>query len=136
MGQVTVTLLGRTYRFGCGDGEEARIRDLAAYLDRKAAKLCGELGQPADDRILAMAGLMITDELFEAREQLSAQSLIRPSPPRSANAEADPRPSQPSAASPQSHYAVPDLAERRTPRGRALAGSGTRGDDDKGSSEG
>lgn len=70
MGQVAVTLNGRTYRFVCGDGEEDRIIALANYVGTKLEALGQELTRPGDDRLLVMAALHITDELFEARANL------------------------------------------------------------------
>ena len=72
MGQVTVTFNGRTYRLTCGDGEESRLVDLADYFNRKIEELVAEFGHPGDDRLTVMAALLITDELFEAREALGS----------------------------------------------------------------
>lgn len=70
MGQVAVTLNGRTYRYVCGDGEEERIEALAAYIASKLETLGQDLGRAGDDRLLVMAALLVTDELFEARTKL------------------------------------------------------------------
>lgn len=74
MAQVALTLNGRTYRFVCGDGEEARIKDLASYLDQKLELLGQDLSRTGDDRLLVMAALHIVDELFEARSKLGEPS--------------------------------------------------------------
>lgn len=68
MGQVAISLMGRSYRFVCGDGEEARIQALGDYLRTKVDHLSRDMGKSADDRILVMAALMLADELFEARD--------------------------------------------------------------------
>ncbi len=70
MGQVTVTLNGRTYRLRCGDGEEQRLLALAEYVREKVDGLVREFGQIGEDRLLFMACLLLSDELFECREQL------------------------------------------------------------------
>ena len=67
MAQVAVALNGRTYRFVCGDGEEARILALADYVGAKLDSFGLAYGRPGDDRLLVMATLMLADELFEAR---------------------------------------------------------------------
>lgn len=72
MGQVTITLNGRSFRLRCGDGEEARLIALAEHVERKLAGLVAEFGQVGDERLLVMASIMITDELFDAREALAA----------------------------------------------------------------
>ncbi len=70
MGQVAVTLNGRTYRLRCGDGDEPRLLQLAGYLEQRIEALAAEFGQVGDERLLLMAALLITDELWDAREQL------------------------------------------------------------------
>ena len=34
MAQVTVVVNGRSFRMGCRDGEEARVQELAAEIDK------------------------------------------------------------------------------------------------------
>ena len=72
MGQVTVTLNGRTYRLRCGDGEEERLIALADHVRGKLDTLVAQYGQAGDDRLLLMAALLIADELWDARTQLAA----------------------------------------------------------------
>ncbi len=67
MGQVSVTLNGRTYSLRCTDGEEARLIELATYVKVRAEALAQEFGQVGDDRVLLMAAIMIADELWLAR---------------------------------------------------------------------
>jgi len=68
MGQINVQIGGRSYALACRDGEEARLTRLAGHLDRKAADLKGALGSMSEPRLLLMAGILVTDELFELRE--------------------------------------------------------------------
>lgn len=68
MGQVNVQIGGRSYSVACRDGEEERLKRLAAHIDRKAEDLTGALGQMSEPRLLLMSGLLIADELFELRE--------------------------------------------------------------------
>jgi len=67
MGQVSVTLNGRTYRLACDDGEEQRLAELATYVKVKLDQLTLEFGQVGDDRLLLMAALLVTDELYDLR---------------------------------------------------------------------
>lgn len=84
MGQATITLNGRTYRLRCGDGEEPRLLALAAHVRDKIERLASEFGQVGDDRLMVMAALLVTDELFDARakiaENQSDPSLFEPLP--------------------------------------------------------
>lgn len=78
MGQVLITLNGRTYRMACGDGQEARLERLADHLKSKVDTLAIEFGQVGEERLLLMAGLLVTDELFEAREQIAPAEIAMP----------------------------------------------------------
>jgi cell division protein ZapA len=70
MGQVSVTLNGRTYRLECGEGEESHLIALSEYLGSHVESMKHKFGQVGDDRLILMASLMVTDELWEVRRQL------------------------------------------------------------------
>jgi len=70
MGQVSVTLNGRTYRLECGEGEEAHLIELAEYLGTHVDLVKRKFGQVGDDRLILMASLHVTDELWELRRQM------------------------------------------------------------------
>jgi cell division protein ZapA len=69
MAQVTVTLNGRTYRLRCADGEEERLHDLVDHIRNKLDDLTARFGQIGSERLLLMAAILISDELFDARER-------------------------------------------------------------------
>ena len=69
MGQVAITVNGRSYRFDCGDGEEARLKELAAYVKGRMEALAREHGNVGEERLLLMAALIIADELWDATER-------------------------------------------------------------------
>jgi len=71
MGQVAVTLNGRSYRFDCGDGEDARLAELAAFVKGRVEEIGRQFGNAGDERILLMAALLIADELWDARVALA-----------------------------------------------------------------
>ena len=66
MGQVAITVNGRSYRFECGDGEEARLKELAAYVKSRMDGLTREHGKIGDERLLLMTALLIADDLWDA----------------------------------------------------------------------
>jgi cell division protein ZapA len=70
MGQVSVTLNGRTYRLECGEGEETHLIALAEYLSSHVDTMKRKFGQVGDDRLILMASLLVTDELWELRRQV------------------------------------------------------------------
>jgi cell division protein ZapA len=77
MGQVAINVNGRLYRFDCGDGEEKRLQELAAYVKGRIESLVKEYGKVGDERLMLTAALLITDELLDARAQLA--ELTKPS---------------------------------------------------------
>ena len=70
MGQVSVTLNGRTYRLECGEGEEAHLIELAEYLGTHVDVVKRKFGQVGDDRLILMASLQVMDELWDLRRQM------------------------------------------------------------------
>ena len=68
MGQVTITLNGRTYSLACRDNEEDRLQRLAEHLRGKMDQLISDFGQIGNERLMLMSALLITDELFDLRE--------------------------------------------------------------------
>lgn len=74
MARVDITLGGRHYPIACDDGQEDRVRRIAAYIDQKITAM-GTLSGATDTHVLVMASLMLGDELFDAHSRLeSAQS--------------------------------------------------------------
>ena len=71
MPEVTVEVAGRSYRIGCGEGEEAHLVALAARVDGEAARLV-EMGQMAEGRLMLMSALMLADRLTEAEQAAEA----------------------------------------------------------------
>lgn len=69
MAQVTITINSREYGIACDDGQEARILRLARILDEKARMLTAGGGQINENMLLAMSGLLLADDLLEARQQ-------------------------------------------------------------------
>ena len=67
MGQVALRLNDRTYRLACEDGEEERLRELAAEVEGKLEELVSEFGNAGEARLLVMAALLLADDLLEAR---------------------------------------------------------------------
>jgi len=71
MAQVTVNIAGRTYRMACGEGEEAHLEGLAAFLDGKIEEMRGAFGEIGDMRLQVMAAITIADELTETRNRIA-----------------------------------------------------------------
>ena len=69
MAQVTINVNGVGYTVTCDDGQERRLKELAAYLDSKVTRLAEQIGQVGDARLLLLAGITICDELNDALER-------------------------------------------------------------------
>ena len=74
MATVTVEVHGRPYAVGCSDGQEARVRDLAAQFNERVQGVADQVGQVGDVRLFLMAALMLADELGEAKRQAAVQN--------------------------------------------------------------
>ncbi len=70
MGQVAITIRGRSYPVACDDGQEEQVIRLASYLDKRAAELDRTVGVVSESRLLVMIGLLVADELAEAHDEL------------------------------------------------------------------
>lgn len=70
MGQVVISINKREYAIACENGEEIQIIKLARILDEKATALTGALGHINETQLLAMVGLIIADELNEAKKTI------------------------------------------------------------------
>lgn len=67
MAQVTLTIAGRNYQVACEDGQETQAQSLGRELDRRALMLSKATGAVSEGLLLTLTGLMIIDEMFEAR---------------------------------------------------------------------
>ena len=80
MAQVTITINSREYGIACDDGQEARIIKLSRMLDEKAKQLTAGSGHINENMLLAMVGLLVADDLFEANKKIEQLSQNRQSP--------------------------------------------------------
>lgn len=80
MAQVTITINSREYGIACDDGQEVRIIKLSRMLDEKAKLLTAGGGHINENMLLAMVGLLVADDLFEANKKIEQLSQNRQSP--------------------------------------------------------
>lgn len=71
MPEVTVEIGGRSYRLGCGEGEERHLTRLAARIDSEVATLSAS-GNLPEGRLMLMAALMLADRLNETEQEADA----------------------------------------------------------------
>lgn len=71
MHQMKVTVNNRDYRVACQPGDEARIGDLAEYLQAKAESLNLPPGsQVPEAQVLLMVGLLAADDLSDRLNEM------------------------------------------------------------------
>src|SRR5262245_41666965 len=68
MPQVSINIANRTYELACGEGEEDRVHELAAYVDEKVSALRQRMprGTP-DGKRRVFASILLAEESREAR---------------------------------------------------------------------
>ena len=71
MAQVNLTVNGRVYRMACEDGEEEHVIQLGARFDEAINELRAALGEIGDQRLMVMAGILMTDRLDDAERRLA-----------------------------------------------------------------
>src|SRR3712207_2424735 len=78
MAQVNLTVNGRVYRMACEDGQEQHVDELGTRFNAAIDELRGALGEIGDQRLLVMAGILMTDRLDDAERRLKrAETDIR-----------------------------------------------------------
>ncbi|MBV6659220.1 MAG: cell division protein ZapA [Devosiaceae bacterium] len=70
MGQVVVSIAGKSFRLACEDGDEDRLAALAQTFDATVRELRDSFGEIGDTRLAVMAGLVMTDRVGDAQEQI------------------------------------------------------------------
>jgi cell division protein ZapA len=71
MSALRIVIGGREYQVACDDGEETHLKHLASLLDERVKNLGGGSGRVAEPQLMMLAGLMLTDELEDARREMA-----------------------------------------------------------------
>jgi cell division protein ZapA len=87
MAFVTVTINGYAHTVGCEDGQEAHLMAMAKAVDDRVHSIKALGGQSGEARLLALAALMLADELHDMQRDLytarsAASRAARASEPR------------------------------------------------------
>jgi cell division protein ZapA len=72
MAQVTIHVNAKPYLVGCEDGEEARLKGLAAELDARVRALGASGAALGETRLMLMGALVLADEVAAGAERLAA----------------------------------------------------------------
>lgn len=71
MSSLRIYIGGREYQVACDDGEEERLKNLARLLDQRIVAMGGGTGKISDSQLMMLAGLMLADELEDAKRELA-----------------------------------------------------------------
>ena len=70
---VNVMVNGKAYTLGCGEGEEAHLKELAGLVDAKVREAQNMVGaQASDAKLMLTAALLLADEHHEPLERLGS----------------------------------------------------------------
>jgi cell division protein ZapA len=72
MSEVKITLNGRLYDIGCDPGQEARVVELASYIDQRLQQIARSGAAYSDAHLLVLTSLVLADELFDVKESASS----------------------------------------------------------------
>jgi cell division protein ZapA len=70
MGQVNVTISGKTYRMACDDGEEEHLSNLGHQLGETIELLRSQFGEIGDQRLTVMAAITLADRYSESEQRI------------------------------------------------------------------
>ena len=93
MNQIEVSIMGQSYRLGCPEGGEARLRDAVAQVDREMCAIRDSGKLKARERIAVLAALNLAYVLAERPAAPSASAAAQPSAHGAPSAQAAQAPS-------------------------------------------
>ena len=70
MAQVNITVNGRSYRMACDDGQEDHVVELGQRFDAAIEDLRSSVGEVGDQRLMVMAGILMTDRVLDTERRL------------------------------------------------------------------
>ena len=80
MAQVTVKINGYAYTVGCEDGQEGHLQAMAEEVDRRVDSIKALGGQSGEARLLALAALLMADELHDLSLDSAGEGAPAPGP--------------------------------------------------------
>lgn len=71
MREVNIVINGQSYAIACDEGQEEQLKMLGQMFERKVTALVAKLGQVGNARLHLIAGLLIADELMDAKHKIT-----------------------------------------------------------------
>lgn len=81
MARVEINLNNRPYPIACEDGQEPRVREVAAFVQDRIREIQGSVRTATDTHLLVMVALMLGDELLDLREGKVLGAAVAPPSP-------------------------------------------------------
>ena len=74
MGEVNISISGRNYGISCQDGQEERVNALGQYVDQRLKGISQAGAATNENHLLVLTALMLSDEVFDLRENVGSQN--------------------------------------------------------------
>ena len=71
MAEVTLKINNRGYGMSCDAGQEKRLEELAEFVDSRLQGIKASGAASAENHLLVLTSLVMADELFDLRDQLT-----------------------------------------------------------------
>ena len=72
MAEVNITINGRAFGISCEDGQEQRVTDLGHYVDSRLKDISKAGAATNESHLLVLTGLLLADEVFDLRDDVSS----------------------------------------------------------------
>ena len=73
MANVNVKFNNKDYLLSCDDGQEASLKKLTKYLDKKYSELKDQLGNIGENKLLLITTIQLVDDYFNLRQKVTLQ---------------------------------------------------------------
>lgn len=67
MAEISITINGRNYGIACDDGQEKRVRELAAYVDARLREIARAGAASNESHLLVLTSIILADEVADLR---------------------------------------------------------------------
>ena len=71
MGEVNVTIDGRSYGIACDAGQEPRIQQLGKYINQRMGELSNGSGANNKAQLMVLTALVLADEVFDLKDNIA-----------------------------------------------------------------